>query len=647
MTKRSKWTRPVASKKTNQELLITTRMKDLVSKGFRNIGKAGKLSAANIAAGFVAATAVIAGMRVAVRAVSNVIKSLTIDVAEQGDALAKMSSRIGASVEALSEYKHVAELSGVAFNTLTMAWQRQTRRIAEAAVGMGEAQKALVELGLSAESLNKLAPEDQFEVLAMALEGVSNQADRVRLAMKFWDAEGVQLVQIVNQGSEAIRAMKGDASDLGRVFTEEAAVASEKFNDAMKRMNDSIDGVKQSIALELLPILTEAFDDITELVVGNKDEFKRWGDVLRDDTIPSLIDAAKWTFNLAQNLSAINQAVKDSKLLSGKDAGFANIPLLGGLAGLAERPDTEAAVGPGGVPNFAAVFGESAKRNARDARQAVRSARKAAKDAAESAAKAAEIERGVFPPTSFPSAADQKAISGLGFGPTTVPLQGPQQAAPFEFDLASLNDELAEASELMGEWKVNTQEIDTTLEELAAGGLNTTANAFQSFFDAMLSGTANTAEAFSNMVTSILSSLAKMAANRLVMQIIGAIAGAFAPTGGATQLDTSNFVQAGAGSSTSTGGFAMSNFATGGVVPGRLGQPQLALVHGGEEVLTPAQRLGIGGGGSPIINMTINPSSGMDERQIGEIAAAAVLRKARESRGFRGTLRGHAKGGLY
>ena len=34
------------------------------------------------------------------------------------------------------------------------------------------------------------------------------------------------------------------------------------------------------------------------------------------------------------------------------------------------------------------------------------------------------------------------------------------------------------------------------------------------------------------------------------------------------------------------------NFDTGGVVPGALGQPQLAVVHGGEEVLTPGQRRG-------------------------------------------------------
>ncbi|MDO8629871.1 MAG: hypothetical protein Q7R41_05210, partial [Phycisphaerales bacterium] len=47
-------------------------------------------------------------------------------------------------------------------------------------------------------------------------------------------------------------------------------------------------------------------------------------------------------------------------------------------------------------------------------------------------------------------------------------------------------------------------------------------------------------------------------------------------------------------------------FATGGTVPGPMGQAQLAVVHGGEEVLTPAQRRtgGRGGGNTYVTNIT-------------------------------------------
>lgn len=50
-----------------------------------------------------------------------------------------------------------------------------------------------------------------------------------------------------------------------------------------------------------------------------------------------------------------------------------------------------------------------------------------------------------------------------------------------------------------------------------------------------------------------------------------------------------------AGLASGIGGFVIPHFAKGGVVPGPVGAPRLAVVHGGEEVLTPEQRGGSGG----------------------------------------------------
>jgi hypothetical protein len=54
------------------------------------------------------------------------------------------------------------------------------------------------------------------------------------------------------------------------------------------------------------------------------------------------------------------------------------------------------------------------------------------------------------------------------------------------------------------------------------------------------------------------------------------------------------------------------SYDSGGVVPGAIGQPQLAMVHGGEEVLTPSQR---GGGDTYIVNGSV-----LVQREIGEIS---------------------------
>lgn len=151
----------------------------------------------------------------------------------QADAIQKLNQRLGASTEALSQYKYVADLTGVSFNTLTTGWQRMTRRIAEAAQGTGEAKNALAELGLDVQKLNELAPEDQFEVLADAIISVKNPADQVRLAMKLFDSEGVALLQTMQGGSEAIRAMRGEADRLGLTLDQDTANAAARAKDSM------------------------------------------------------------------------------------------------------------------------------------------------------------------------------------------------------------------------------------------------------------------------------------------------------------------------------------------------------------------------------------------------------------------------------
>ena len=158
---------------------------------------------------------------------------------DAADEINKISQRLGASTEALSQYKFVADQTGVSFKTLTMGWQRMTRRISEAAQGTGEAKNALAELGLDVEKLNKLKPEDQFEVLADAIMKVEAPADRVRLAMKLFDSEGVALLQTMEGGSEKVRALREEFNKMGGTLTKEAAESASKAKSAIDKLGKS------------------------------------------------------------------------------------------------------------------------------------------------------------------------------------------------------------------------------------------------------------------------------------------------------------------------------------------------------------------------------------------------------------------------
>jgi len=158
------------------------------------------------------------------------------------DATNKLSDRLGISTEKIGGLQYAAEMSGVAVNTLNMALQRMTRRVAEAAQGGGEAQAAIKELGLDAERLGSMVPDQMFYAIADALQKVQSQSDRVRLAFKLFDSEGVALLQMLKGGSQELANFQSEAEKLGRAFGKDVHDGATKAVDAITRLKAAVSG---------------------------------------------------------------------------------------------------------------------------------------------------------------------------------------------------------------------------------------------------------------------------------------------------------------------------------------------------------------------------------------------------------------------
>ena len=133
--------------------------------------------------------------------------SLAYFIKSQADAIdttAKFADRIGMTTEGLVGLEHAARISGVGVSALHMGLQRMTRRVAEAAQGTGEAKAALKELGLDAENLSAMRPEEIFQRIADRMGELRDQGDRLPLAKKLYDSEGVALVNTLAMGSHGL-----------------------------------------------------------------------------------------------------------------------------------------------------------------------------------------------------------------------------------------------------------------------------------------------------------------------------------------------------------------------------------------------------------------------------------------------------------
>jgi len=208
---------------------------------------------------------------------------------ESVDALAKTSDKLGIATEKLAGLRHAAELTGVSAGTMDMALQRMTRRLAEAAQGGGEAKAAIEQLGLDAQKLAAQSPDKSFREIATAMESVDQQSEKVRLAFKFFDSEGVALVNTLALGSKGLNEAGKEAEQLGIAISRIDAAKVEAANDAMTRASAVFKGAGQAAAVELAPFIESAANEF----VGIAKDAGGFGEIALNATEGTVLGLSK------------------------------------------------------------------------------------------------------------------------------------------------------------------------------------------------------------------------------------------------------------------------------------------------------------------------------------------------------------------
>ena len=261
----------------NQQVNIVIRALDKTKKGFLSATK-----------GLKAITGSVLNMKTAIVGAVGAggFGALIQSSINAGDELAKTADKLGVTTEALSGLRHAAELTGVSTGTMDMALQRFTRRAAEAANGTGEAKGALRELGIDAESIVRLPLDEQMNIVAEAMSGVETQSDRVRLAMKLFDSEGVALVNTLGGGADALKAMTEEAEHLGLTLSRTDTAQMEAANDAITRLKGVFEGLTNQLGLAFAPIITFVADAFRQAALDSA-EFGNIGQAVANGVIRS------------------------------------------------------------------------------------------------------------------------------------------------------------------------------------------------------------------------------------------------------------------------------------------------------------------------------------------------------------------------
>lgn len=220
-------------------------------KGLTGLSK----SAAMVKKSILGITAAVAGVGVA-----------TKTFAQAADDLAKFSKKTGISTTALQELQYAATQSGIKVETFNMGMQRFTRRAAEAARGTGEAKDALRTLGvqLTDSNGNLLSSEQLLRQVADGFTQIEDPAERVRLAFKLFDSEGVSMIQMLKDGSSAMDDLRRKAQDLGIVLDEETIKRSEEITDNFDTLTRVVKANLTRALVELAPVVASITKGIAD-----------------------------------------------------------------------------------------------------------------------------------------------------------------------------------------------------------------------------------------------------------------------------------------------------------------------------------------------------------------------------------------------
>jgi hypothetical protein len=188
--------------------------------------------------------------------------------ADTGSQLNDMAARTGVSVEALGELGYAAQQSGASLEDVEKAVRTMQRTITAATNGSDQAATALDRIGLSAEALAGLKPEQQFAAIAAALARIENPTERAAAAMGVLGKSGTTLLPMVGD----LAALRAEARRLGVVMSGGQAKLADDLGDAFDRVKASLQGVANAVGTALAPVLLDLAAKVTGFLVG----FREW-----------------------------------------------------------------------------------------------------------------------------------------------------------------------------------------------------------------------------------------------------------------------------------------------------------------------------------------------------------------------------------
>ena len=235
-----------------------------IDKSFKKLGKAA------LGVGVALGTAVVAGV---------------VKVSKNLDKLDKRSKGLAVSTDFIQQWDFIASQSGVTSEGLDALIKKQGQVIA---VG-GEAAKTYEKLGIAIEGATD---EEIFEASIAALQGVTDETERTRLAQELFGRQASEALKLV---ASDVDQLKATYEELGLEMSEEQIANGAALQDNLDQLQRAFGAVFATLVADLLPAFITMGNWILTTGIPALKQFFTW---FSEHIMPILKTVAKIIFTV-------------------------------------------------------------------------------------------------------------------------------------------------------------------------------------------------------------------------------------------------------------------------------------------------------------------------------------------------------------
>jgi len=186
---------------------------------------------------------------------------------EFADAIAKSADAVGLSTDALQEFRYAAERSGISTSQLESNMTAFVKRIGELRQNTGPLNQALNKYNTElADALrNSSNQEEALRILAEAMNNAENATEQAYLANAAFGRSGVNMVNMLRDGTQGLADFQQQAQSLGVVMDAELIRKSEVLNDTFDVMAQQVGVRLKSAFIEVAAAIGPFLNIFTDL----------------------------------------------------------------------------------------------------------------------------------------------------------------------------------------------------------------------------------------------------------------------------------------------------------------------------------------------------------------------------------------------